>query len=1089
MRVFSLFIALFLFVYSSPASGQAADGILIGSVSDPGGAAVPEATIELVNTETNVKYTTKTDESGQYRFNNIPVGRYRVTASATGFQQQAVQNLAIELNRVATVNIGLQIGQVATTVEVVEATATIDTTTANITNNFGSRQAIEIPLTGSGALGVINLSLLNAGVTSSGGVGYGTGPSVGGQRPTNNNFMVEGIDNNNRSVTGPIINVPNEAVSEFSLQQNQFSPEFGHSTGGQFNTVVKSGTNEFHGAAYEYFQNKMLNAVDESFARAGIRNSPRFDQNRFGGNLGGPVLRDKWFVFGNLQYTPNGLASTASGAIFVPTAQGISTLENMPGVNKTNLDVFKQFVSPAAAQSGNRTATVMGTQIPLGTFSAVAPSYSNTWDYLISSDYNISEKDQIRARYFYNRQSGLDTAANVPTFFTPVKITGHLANLTWFHTLSPTLTNELRLGYNRRVEDRPIGDWSFPGLDAFPNLTFLDLGLGIGPNQNYPQGTRANAYQLSNNVNWIKGRHVMKFGYDGRKLNSSNFFVQRQRGDYRYNTLERYLTDLTPEFAERSVGGFPFVGNLFSHYFFANDEIKLRSNLTLSLGLRYEWIGVPTGAKQQSLNALSSVPGLITFGEPQSTKTDFAPRVGIAYSPGKDGKTSIRAGFGMAYDQIYQNLGTNSLPPQFFTTVDAHIDRPGQPNFLTGGGIPGTALPITDAATARRLTTAFIPDQTRPYSLQWNFGVQRVLFNDYTVDVRYLGSRGVHLPLQIQLNRPSAIATTGLNVPVFTSRPSQAEIDALPLTVRQIQTTAPVDPMVAAGFVNPVTAFLPQGNSTYHGLAVQVNKRFSRGFQMVGAYTWSHNIDDGTATLNSTLIAPRRPEDFNNLTRERASSALDRRHRFSVSGIYETQWLKASPNWLVKNIVGNWTLSGTYIAETGMWGTVQSGVDSNLNGDPVSDRTLINPDGDPTRSSGVTPLCRGTGACGTANTDRIVGWLVNDPSARYIAAGQGVMPNGGRNTVRLPGINNFDLAASKTIRFTESRYLELRGEFYNAFNHPQYVAGFPSIANSRARTTTSTLNMLLAGNPNFLRPDLAFQSNARFGQLVARFVF
>ncbi len=351
---------------------QAMDGNLVGLVRDSSGASLSGASLELENTATGIKTVVKADDSGQYRFNNLPPGPYLLTAAQSGFTTTRL-NLVIEANRQATVNVQLEVGSVQTSVEVREAAAAIDTTTANLSNSFNSRQALMLPVTGLGSgqtnLGVINLSLLSAGVASSGGVGYGTGPSVGGQRPTNNNFMIEGVDNNNRSVTGPQTNVSNEAVSEFSLQQNHFSVEFGHSTGGQFNTLLKTGSNELHGAAYEYFQNRSLNAVDESFKRQGITSNPRFDQNRVGGSLGGPAIRNKWFYFGNYEYNPTGQAATSPGAVFAPTADGMRTIETLAGVSKRNLDLFKQYVPVAAAQSGTQTTSVAAWSRPCTTSS------------------------------------------------------------------------------------------------------------------------------------------------------------------------------------------------------------------------------------------------------------------------------------------------------------------------------------------------------------------------------------------------------------------------------------------------------------------------------------------------------------------------------------------------------------------------------------------------------------------------------------------------------------------------------------------------------------------------------------------------
>ncbi len=1066
------------------AFGQAMDGNLVGTVRDASGAVVSAAKVELLNAATGVTSTANTNEIGLYRFNNILPGSYKLTVEATGFKPASLDNVVIEANRQATVNLTLEVGAVTTVVEVQAAAATIDTTTANINTTYTARQAQFLPFTASGpsggSLGVINLSLLGAGVSSSGGVGYGTGPSVGGQRPTNNNFMVEGVDNNDRSVTGPMVRIANEAVAEFSLQQNQFSPEFGHSTGGQFNTILRSGTNEIHGSLYEYFQNRNLNAVDETFARQNIRSNPRYDENRLGGAVGGPILKNRWFYFGTFQYNPVGQAASAAGAVFAPTAEGLRLIDGARGVSARNLEVFKRHVPVAASQFGTRAVSVGGASIPIGVLNVTGPAFLNGYNYAISSDYNVSDKDQVRARYVYNRTSTVETRVSLPEFFTPVKATFHLASISEFHAFGPNLTNEFRVGFNRRVDSFPVGAQQFPGLDAFPNLQFNDLSLNIGAFGSFPQSTRRNTIQLVDNVNWTMGRHALKFGYDGRKANGVAFFVQRQRGDYIYTTVERYLLDITPEFGQRSVGGFPFINNLLSHYMFVNDEIRVRDNVTLNVGLRYEYLGVPTGAKHQALNALSSVPGM-DFREPRATKKDFAPRLGVAWSPGKSGKTSIRAGFGMGYDQVYHNLGLNSLPPQFFTTIDAHIDRPGQPNFLGSGGISGAPLPLsTDPVVTRRRTASFIPDQLRPYSLQWNAGVQRVLRGDYTVEVRYLASRGVHLPFQIQPNRPAGVVGAERSLPTFFQRPSQGELDRLPLTLTDLPLGAAQSPLVRAGLTSTITTFLPQGNSTYHGLAAQVTRRFARGLQFTGAYTWSHNIDDSTAALFSTVLSPRRPQDFFNLRPERASSALDHRHRLTMSWIYETPWMKTG-SWWQKNLLGNWTFSGIFTAETGTWATFRSAVDSNRNGDNAGDRVLVNASGDAGRGSAVTAL-RNTGGA-------IVGYLANDPTAKWIVAGDGVFPTAGRNTLRLPRINNFDLSVGKRFNITERKRVDFRAEFYNTMNHPQFTAGFPNAANLRNRTGAAETSMLIPGNAIFVRPDLAFQSNARGGQLALRFEF
>src|SRR5688500_7378630 len=241
--------------------GQTTDGNITGTVLDASGAVISDATVQLTNNDTGFRVTVKTDAVGGYRFGNVAIGRYSVTVSATGFTTVSLRDVLVELNKTTTINVKVEIGAVATTLEVTGTAVTIDTTTAQLSNNYDARMASELPLAANPTGGVLNLALLGAGVASSGGVGVGYGPSVGGQRPRNNNFTIEGVDNNRKDVTGPTVSVPNDAVAEFTVLQNQFSAEFGHSAGGQFNTAIRGGTNGIHGAVYEYLLNRKLNAL------------------------------------------------------------------------------------------------------------------------------------------------------------------------------------------------------------------------------------------------------------------------------------------------------------------------------------------------------------------------------------------------------------------------------------------------------------------------------------------------------------------------------------------------------------------------------------------------------------------------------------------------------------------------------------------------------------------------------------------------------------------------------------------------------------------------------------------------------------
>ena len=499
--------------------------------------------------------------------------------------------------------------------------------------------------------------------------------------------------------------------------------------------------------------------------------------------------------------------------------------------------MLKRYVPPAPA--ADRTTTVLGREIPTGVLPVNVPAYKNNSSWLGSVDYTDGRGDQVRFRYIRNASVAVDPGAvpDLPTFTTESKDSQHLATLSYLRTLSPDWFNETRLAFTRSSDNLPAGDFEFPGLDSFPNITIeQDLDIQIGPYNVSPQRGVQNTYQIVNNATFIRGRHTLKFGIDVRRNITSELFVQRQRGDYNYSTLERYLLDLSPDIqAERNTGGSVYHGNNTEFYSYFSSEIKILRNLTLTLGLRHEYKGVPYGDTLQQLNAISSVPGVLTFGVPKAQKRNFAPRAGLAYSPGSDGKTVIRAGFGVAYDAYFTNLGQLQKPPQLENTFrgDTTVDTP---NYLANGGIrPDQRPDELDEEAARSLTSTYIPDQYLPYSLQWNFEVERVVAEDYTLSARYLGTRGVRLFTQTVLPL-AARANPQRSLPTFYQRPTQSELDALALTLGDIDAQPVSLPEFAnAGFSPFIFAFPNRGNSIYHGLAIEVKRRFSNGLQFIGA--------------------------------------------------------------------------------------------------------------------------------------------------------------------------------------------------------------------------------------------------------------
>lgn len=1080
---------------------QAISGDLVGTIYDQTGAAVPNAKIVAKNEATGVETPTVATAAGQYRIPNLPVGTYDLTVSAAGFTTAQIKGVVTQLSVTVTRNVTLTVGQNVQTVEVTTSGAAIDTTTAQIQNSFGTQQLENLPGTSTGS-GVLNLSLLNAGTATSGAVGVGSGPSVGGQRPRDNNFTIEGIDNNDDSVTGPVVSVPNDSVAEFTVLQNQFSAVFGHSSGGQFNQVVKSGTNNFHGMAYEYLQNRNLNAADNFNAVQQIPLHTRFDDNRFGGNFGGPIKRDKLFFFMDYEYEPVGSAGSA-GVLFAPTAAGWSTLAGIPGINQTSLSILHQYlgtagsaapqsttpngayplVGPGNESLGNQTASAVS--IPIGQIGISAPSYSNNERAVAAIDDTISEKDSLRFRFILNRSGFIDTAASLPVFYTTTPTNSYLTTFSEYHSFSPTATNEFRLGYNRYSNNYPVGPQTWPGLDQFPNINIFELGVQLGPNPNNPQFGFQNTYEMTNNLTITKEKHTITLGFDGYRLISPSAFTQRSRGDYEWSYLSDYLFDYNPDYlAQRSLGNAVYYGNRWWLAGYAQDSWKVRPNLTVDLGLRYEFVTVPYSENLQDLNAASSVPGLINFTSPKPDTRDIMPRVGIAYSPGTSGHTSIRAGFGINRDVLFDNLGLLTLPPQITTTVD--VTGLDQGSFLAQGGIAptatGSALSVADA---RAGTGGYISNEIRPESYQWNIGIQHVFHQDYTIESRYVGTRGLYLPVQIQLNRQPVVNSSNALPMFFAGNPGLGVANSLTNTLDKLNAVYNaggnvIPAYLNAGFSGIITSYQPWGSSTYHGWQNQFTRRFRNGLNATLSYTWSNDIDNSTAEVFSTYITPRRPEDSTNLNLDRGESPLDHRQVLTAAIVYQFTPFKTG-NWFLKNIVGNWEIAPLYHYQTGTWWDVQSGIDSNLNGDSAGDRAFVNPAGKVATGSAALPLLNSAG--------QTVGYYAANPNARYIQAPKGTLPNGGRDTEHLNPIDDFDLSFAKLFNVTERAKLQFSVQAFNVLNHPQYVGGNISDVAPIGFTGTAQHNFLEPQSTSFAIPQDAFSSNPRSIVIFAKVIF
>ena len=1121
-----------LLVVAGMASAQVTTGTLVGIVKDATGAAIANTPVTAVNEETGVVYSGKTNSAGEYRIGFLPAGTYDIKATAQGFSTNNLKGLLVQANLNQTGDLVLGVASSSSVEVSTSASVSIDTTTSQLGSTFLAVETQDLP-TSSVGLGVLNLSLLAPGVSSSGGIGAGTGPSVGGQRPRNNNFEVDGIDNNDKSVTGPDMYVPNDAVGEFSFLQNVFGAQYGHSDGGQFNSLIVSGTNSVHGRLYEYFDNRNLNAVDALQATANRANGvapnfqPRYDFNRYGGQLGGPVFKDKLFLFSNFERQTTGQAG--SGTTYCsPTAAGLATLKTVAFPSTNNIAQFIKYAPVAATQSTaadagcpGSTISVTGTSgvataIAVGDFSVPHPSYSNFYYSTSSGDYTISASDSFHVRYVYNRQDGQDTAATLPVFFTTGPSRQHLVALNETHIFTSNLTNDFRLGYRRLFNKTAAPPISFPGLDSFPNLVFVELNnFNLGPDPNAPQGNISNLYQAIEALTWVKGKHTINAGVEGRKAISPEVFVQRARGDYEYLTLNAYLNDLSPDsVGQRNalgpIGTPTFYGDQSAIYAYFNDDYRILPTLTLNVGLRYEFTSVPAGEKEQSFNSAASVPGLLTFNKPVPQKKNFLPRIGFAYSP--DSNTSIRGGFGMGLDVLYDNIGTTEAPPQFqgTETVNTAVSTP---NFLATGGLP-PSFTFPTLAAQRAATTAYVPNQVLPYALNYTLGIEHVFLKNYTAEARYVGTSGRHLDVQDRLNVQNRVtqanqlptAFGGSTSVVANGTNTLASISALPYLIPAYTT---------AGLTNTIVADQPYGSSSYNGLQTQLTRRYQHGLLLNVAYTWSKTMDTATADFNTSATNPRRPQDFQNIAGDYSLSALSRKHRFTVTAVYDLPFFKNS-NWYMKNLVGNLEFAPVYTFQSPEYTTVQSNVDSNLNNDSASDRAFINGTGVKGTASAVTPIVNSTAACttlsskpnalinGTTTTTKscsaaIIGYAegtlnstgttFTGSNAYYVQGGAGTLPNGGRQTLPTGRTNDVDFSAFKRIAVYKDRMkVEIGLQAFNVLNHPQFLEGSPSLAGSYGSTGYRSFDTVNTPG-QFNQKQLVFPSNARSMQLSGKFTF
>ncbi len=1095
------FLALLgsLFLLAASATAQVTGGAVNGTVTDTNGAAVPNATVSLKSKNTGQAFTTQTADTGAYNFPNVAVGEYDFTIEGQGFAP-VKQTVKVALNQAATVDATLQTGPLNANVEVTGTSeADVQTDTSQLGRSFETRQVLDLPIFGNQN----SLAALAPNVVERSSGVLGSGGSVGGTRPRGNTFNVDGVDNNDASVTGPVTGVIQDAIQEFSLLTNNYNAEFGTGAGGQFNTITKSGTNGLHGSGFYYGQSEKFNALStatQTQLQSGtIDAKPRFRDNRYGFTVGGPVVKNKLFFFGAYERQKQTTAAGAASYI-APTAAGLTQVAALPGVSSFVIDLLRNNV--VLAPAANQTVSVLGVNVPFGNVSIPQPAGFTNQLAQINIDHNPNASNQFRYRFSYQRtraeQSGGQFVGSAPKFNNLLAFDSKLFSATWVRTLSSSLVNDLRLAFRRRQQTFPLKD---PAFTTFPNIFDNSTGIELGPNSNLPQGTPVdNNYQLFDTLNYLRGPHTFKFGAEFRQLIFTSLFLPRGRGDYVYASFDELVTDTAPSFVNlHGVGEAGFVGNQRTVYFFGQDDWKVRPDLTLNLGMRYEYAGLPRSAASQSLNSISDVPGVITFGRPTVDKNNFAPRVGLAYAPktenalGRfifgDGQSgALRANFAITYYPNFQNLSLLNLPPQIQVELNLPVAQAvfgtSATNFLRNGGLPARLPPATTQATARRTTSSRIADQISPYSLSWTLSYQRELAANLGLEVRYLGTRGKHLPIQVRRN--AGVVPTNLGLPTFFAQPTAAQLSGLTRTLGDINAQRRTA-LGAFGFLGSVTEFAPVGNSQYDALSASLTRRFAQRLGFTAAYTFSKTIDDSTNELNSSALNPRRAQDTFNLRAERGLSALDIPHRLAVSFNYDVPTL-FSDNRAARHILGGWQVNGIFQAQSGQPFTPISGIDSNRNGDGAGDRTIVNPNGVYGTGSTVNAI-NVSGAIVALGAASTVAYVAVNPNAQYIQTGFGAIATAGRNTLRSNGFNLTNIVLVKNISFGERYRLQFGAEVFDLFNQRPHTLGTALAPSGQQAGLQQNLTFAIVQNGTLFNNYNLGDFSGRELTLRAKFIF
>lgn len=1043
-----LFVALAGYV-----KAQTSNGTLVGTVEDPSGSALQGAEVSIQSADTGAIKTTTTIENGSYRIEALLPATYTVTVKASNFQATVVKGVYIAGSVITTRDVTLKVGNASEEVEVVANAVSVNTDNAQISGHISTEEIQSLPFS---SLNPYSLALTLPGVTNTqqGGFSNGVNFTVGGGRPRTNNFLIEGQDNNDAGIHGQGFQPENiEAQKEVIIIQNNYTSEYGHGAGSVSNLIFKSGTNQFHGSVYERHENSSLDATSHYDVRNKIKKG-LYRENLFGFTIGGPVIKNKVFAFGSYQWDKYRATANLS-TLTVPSAAGYATLKALPSNVRINnlIAAYAGLVgdpNQLAAAGGQNTIALTNdpvTGLPrpsvqIGYTQRSLGNSSESPELDLKGDYLISASDTMSLRYIRNTYlTPFDTGnfpAQLPGFDSNQNGGAQNAGIVETHIFNPSLLNEFRLSYGR------IGfTFGLPAsttsnkLFGTPGVSISSL-TGYGIPTSIPQGRFHNTYQAQDTITWTRGKHSMKFGVDIADVRVRDAIPFNFYGTISYLTvsastlgpsstgLSNYIDDFGGKSGTiaQNFGSPTARPHMVSQNYFAQDTWKAMQNLSIDYGIRYEYNGAPFNAPGTpypgiDLNNQACFPSAtVTCNMAETADArDWGPRFGVAYSPTwwSNYQTVIRGGVGMFYDGLFTNIidniqagAPNNSAKSIISAVTAANPR-GTPNwtsFTNFAGVTKTPLP-TDTAQP------ILDHMLSPKTFHWNLNVQQELPGGFVSQVSYVGERGEHLYGQTEFN---------------------PQLNNFVSAARRISSRG------------RIVLRDNSEDSNYNGLWAQVDKKVSSHLAFRAAYTYARGMDDGSEifTTNNQSAYASASYPANRKVTDYGPSAYDIRQRLVLSYVISPPVLHTEGGMqVVGNIINHWSISGITQFQTGAPMNVETGYDTN--GDGINnDRPILSNKKAPLNTyawddSWQYGVSQGTLCSGASFWYTNLPCEVVAPSAVHWIVG----PYGGvrtpttvgRNALYGPGLQLWDMNIQRSFKIYRESSLDIRGEFFNIFNH------------------------------------------------------